>query len=129
MDWQYTFPKITQVKFDQNVWETPEEVTSPTIGFIPILDCFLWFHIGITLKVTLEISSLKVCPNVYRLINLIHKYFIQHFFLKNPYTYPPYYITYFFFICSTLRHLFLMECEIHLPHFFHVFNKLISLIL
>ena len=62
MDWQYTFPKITQVKFDQKVWETLDDLTSPTIGFIPILDCFLWFHIGITFKVILDFTSLKICP-------------------------------------------------------------------
>ena len=62
MDWQYTFPKITQVKFDKKVWETPEDLASPTIGFIPILNCFLWFHIGITVNVILDFTSLKVCP-------------------------------------------------------------------
>ena len=45
-DWQYTCPRIPQVKFDQKIWETPEDLTSPTIGFIRILDFFLWFHIG-----------------------------------------------------------------------------------
>ena len=79
------------------------------------------------MNVTLDISSLKVCPNEYRLIHLLHKYFIYHFFLKHPFTYPPYKITYFFFICSTLRPLFLMECEIDDIHFFPVFNKFISL--
>ncbi|KAK6788581.1 hypothetical protein RDI58_012379 [Solanum bulbocastanum] len=59
-DWQYTCRRIPQVKFDETVWETPEELTSPTIGFIPILDSFFFrFHIGITLKVTLDIISLK----------------------------------------------------------------------
>ena len=68
--WQYICWKIPHVKFDQTVWKTPEDLTSPTIGFIPILDSFLKFHRGIILKVTLNIISLIVCPNVDRLIFL-----------------------------------------------------------
>ncbi|TMX02667.1 hypothetical protein EJD97_020541 [Solanum chilense] len=127
VDWQYTCRRFPEVKFDQTVWETQEDLTSPTIGFIPILDCFFRFHIGTTLKVTLDIASLKVCPNVDRLIHLLDTNFIQHFVLKLPFTYPPYKIPYFFFNCSALRHLYLKECEIHLPRFFQGFNKLISL--
>ena len=102
-NWRYCC-RIQDVKFDHKVCETPEDLTFPAIGFIPILDCFFRFHIGITLKVTLYISSQKVCPNVYRFIHLLHKHFIQHFVLKHPFTYQPYNITYFFYICSTLRH-------------------------
>uniref|UniRef100_A0A3Q7HJ51 F-box domain-containing protein n=1 Tax=Solanum lycopersicum TaxID=4081 RepID=A0A3Q7HJ51_SOLLC len=40
-DWQYICWRIPHVKFDQTVWKTPEHLTSPTIGFIPILDSFL----------------------------------------------------------------------------------------
>ena len=69
-DWQYICWRIPHVKFDQTVWKTPEHLTSPTIGFIPILDSFLKFHRGIILKVTLNIISLIVCPNVDRLIFL-----------------------------------------------------------
>ena len=61
-DCQYTCSKTTQVKFDQKVWETPEDLASSTIIFIPILDWFLWFHIGITFKVILDFTSLKICP-------------------------------------------------------------------
>ena len=67
-DWQYICWRIPHVKFDQTVWKTPEDLTSPTIGFILILDSFLKFHRGIILKITLNIISLKVCPNVDRLI-------------------------------------------------------------
>uniref|UniRef100_M1DX39 F-box/FBD/LRR-repeat protein n=1 Tax=Solanum tuberosum TaxID=4113 RepID=M1DX39_SOLTU len=126
-DWQYTCRRIPQVKFDQTVWETPEDLTSPTIGFIPILRSFFRFHIGITLKVTLDIISLKVCPNVDRLIFLLDTNFIQHFVLKLPFSYPRYSLPFFFFYCSALRHLYLMECEILVPSFFQGFNKLISL--
>ncbi|XP_049403301.1 F-box/FBD/LRR-repeat protein At1g13570-like [Solanum stenotomum] len=127
-DWQYTCRRIPQVKFDQTVWKTPEDLTSPTIGFIPILHSFfLRFHIGITLKVTLDIISLKICPNVDRLIFLLDTKFIQHFVLKLPFTYPRYSLPYFLFYCSALRHLYLMECEIHVPSFFKGFDKLISL--
>ena len=56
------------MKFDETGWKTPEDLTSPTIGFIPILESFLRFHRGIILKVTLNIISLIVCPDVDRLI-------------------------------------------------------------
>ena len=46
-DWQYICWRIPNVKFDQTVWKTPEDLTSPTIGFIPILESFLRFHKGI----------------------------------------------------------------------------------
>ena len=67
-DWQYICCRIPHVKFDQTVWKTPEDLTSPTIGSIPILDSFLKFHRGIILKVTLNIINLIVFPNVDRLI-------------------------------------------------------------
>ncbi|XP_015075263.1 F-box/FBD/LRR-repeat protein At1g13570-like [Solanum pennellii] len=62
VDWQYTCRRFPEVKFDQTVWETQGDLASPTIGFIPILDCFFMFHIGTTLKVTLDIASLKYEP-------------------------------------------------------------------
>ena len=74
-DWQYICCRIPNVKFDQTVWKTPEDLTSPTIGFIPILESFLKFHRGIILKVTLNITSLIVCPDVDRLsfsLNIDH---------------------------------------------------------
>ena len=86
------------MKFDQTVWKTPEDLTSPTIGFIPILDSFLRFHRGIILKATLDIISLKVCPNVDHLIFSLDTDHIQHFVLKLPFTYPPYRFPNFFFI-------------------------------
>ena len=61
-DWPYICCRIPHVKFDQTMWKTPEDLTSPTIGFIPTVDCFLWFHIGIILKVILVFTRLKVCP-------------------------------------------------------------------
>ena len=67
-EWQYICWRIPHVKFDQTVWKTPEDLTSPTIGFIPILESFLRFHRGIILKVTLNIIGLIVCPDVDRLI-------------------------------------------------------------
>ena len=117
------------MKFDQTVWKTPEDLTSPIIGFILILDSFLRFHRGIILKVTLNIISLIVCPNVDHLIFSLDTVHIQHFVLKLPFTYPPYRLPNFFFNCSALRHLYLKECEIQLPCFFKGFNKLIRLIL
>ena len=63
-NWLYTCNRIPHEEFDQTVLETVEELTSPTIRFIPIIDCYLRFHIRITLKVTLENTSIKVCPNV-----------------------------------------------------------------
>ena len=67
-DCQYICWRIPLVKFDQTVWKTPEDLTSPTIAFIPILDSFLRFHRRIILKVTLNIISIIVCPYVNRLI-------------------------------------------------------------
>ncbi|XP_015075264.1 F-box/FBD/LRR-repeat protein At1g13570-like [Solanum pennellii] len=128
-DWQYICWRIPHVKFDQTVWKTPEDLTSPTIGFIPILESFLRFHRGIILKVTLNITSLIVCPDVDRLIFSLDTDHLQHFVLKLPFTYPPYRLPNFFFNCSALRHLYLKECEIQLPCFFKGFNKLIRLIL
>ena len=86
------------MKFDQTVWKTPEDLTSPTIGFIPILDSFLRFHRGIILKVTLNIINLIVFPNVDRLIFSLDTDHIQHFVLKLPFTYAPYRLPNFFFI-------------------------------
>ena len=43
-DWQYICWRIPHVKFHQMVWKTPEDLTSPTIGFIPNIDSFLRFH-------------------------------------------------------------------------------------
>ena len=88
-EWQYICWRIPHVKFDQTVWKTPEDLTSPTIRFIPILDSFLRFHRRIILKVTFNIISIIVCPNVDH---------IQHFVLKLPFTYPPYRFPNFFFI-------------------------------
>ena len=96
-DQQYICWRIPHVKFDQTVWKTPEDLTSPTIGFIPILDSFLRFHRGIILKVTLNIISLIVCPNVDRLIFSLDTDHIQHFVLKLPFTYPPLRLPNFFF--------------------------------
>ena len=88
-DWQYICCRIPHVKFDQTVWKTPEDLTSPTIGFILILDSFLKFHRGIILKITLNIISLKVCPNVDHLIFSLDTIHIQHFALKLQFIYPP----------------------------------------
>ena len=115
------------MKFDQTVWKIPEDLTSPTIGFILILDSFLRFLRGIILKVTLNIISLIVCPNVDSQIFSLSTDHIQHFVLKLPFTYAPYRLPNFFFYCSTLRHLYFMECEIQLQCFFQGFNKLIRL--
>ena len=115
------------MKFDQTVWKTPEELTSPTIGFISILDNFLRFHRGIILKITLNIISLIVCPNVDRLIFSLDTDHIHHFVLKIPFIYPPYRLPNFFFYYSALRHLYFMECEIQLQCFFQGFNKVIRL--
>lgn len=98
-DWQYICWRIAHVKFDQTVWKTPEDLTSPTIGFIPILDSFLRFHRGIILKVTLNIINLIVCPNVDRFIFSPDTDHIQHFVLKLQFTYPPYRLPNFFFDC------------------------------
>ena len=83
-DWQYICWRIPHVKFDQTVWKTQEDLMSPTIGFIPILDCFLRFHIGMTLKVTVDITSLKVCPNLHFLkyLNDLNRWFLFVFFLQ-----------------------------------------------
>ena len=89
-DRQYICWRIPHVKFDQTVWKTPEDLTSPTIGFIPILDSFLRFHRGIILKVTLNIASLIVCPDVDRLIFSLDTDNLLYFVLKLPFTYPPY---------------------------------------
>ena len=97
-DWQYICWRIPHVKFDQTVWKTPEHLTSPTIGFIPILESFLRFHRGIILKVTLNITSLIVCPDVDRLIFSLDIDHIQHFVLEIPFTYPPFRLPNFFFI-------------------------------
>ena len=115
------------MKFDQTVWKTPEDLTSPTIRFIPILDSFLKFHRGKILKITLNIISLIVCPNVDHLIYSLDTVHIQHFVLKLPFTYPPFRLPNFFFYYSALRHLYLMECEIQLPCFFQGFNKVMRL--
>uniref|UniRef100_A0A3Q7G3B8 F-box domain-containing protein n=1 Tax=Solanum lycopersicum TaxID=4081 RepID=A0A3Q7G3B8_SOLLC len=40
-DWKYICWRIPNVKFDETVWKTPEDLTSPTIGFIPNIDSFL----------------------------------------------------------------------------------------
>ena len=98
-DWQYICWRIPHVKFDHTVWKTPEHLTSPTIGFIPILDSFLRFNRGIILKVTLNIISLIVCPDVDRLIFSLDIDHLQHFVLKLPFTYPPYRLPNFFFNC------------------------------
>ena len=125
-DWQYICWRIQHVKFNQTVWKTPEDLTSPIIGFILILDSFLRFHRGIILKVTLNIISLIVCLNVDRLISSLDTYHIKHFVIKHTFIYPPYRLPNFFLL-SALRHLYIMECEIQLPCFFQGFNKLIRL--
>ena len=79
MDWKYICRRTPQVKFDQTAWETPEDLTSPITPFNPILNCFFSFHIRTIFKVTLDISSQKVCHNVYRLIDLLETSFIQTF--------------------------------------------------
>ena len=79
MDWKYICHKILEVKIDQMIWETQEDLTSPIIPFIPILDCFFRFYIGTILKVTLEISSQKVCCNIDCLIHLLDTNFILTF--------------------------------------------------
>ena len=86
------------MKFDQTMWKTPEDLTSPTIGFIRIIDSFLRFHGGIILKVTLNIIILIVCPDVDRLIFSLDTDHLQHFVLKLPFTYPPYRLPNFFLI-------------------------------
>ena len=116
-DWEYICCRVSHVKFDQTMWKTPEDLTSPIIGVILILDSFLRFHRRIILKVTFNIISIIVCPNVDH---------IQHFVLKLPFTYPPYKILYFFFYCSALRHLYLMECEIHLLCFLRDLMSLLA---
>ena len=98
-DWQYICWRIPHVKFDQTVWKIPEDLTSLSIGFIPIIDSFLKFHRGIILKVTLNIISLIVSPDVDRLIFSLDTDHLQHFVLKLPFTYPPYRLPNFFFNC------------------------------
>ena len=95
------------MKFDETVWKTPKDMASPIIGFIPIIHSFLRFHIGIILKVTLNIINLIVCPDVDRFIFSLDTDHLQHFVLKLPFTYPPYRLPNFFFNCSALRHLYL----------------------
>ena len=97
-DCKYICWRIPHVKFDEIVWKIPDDLTSPTIGFIPIIDSFLRFHRGLILKVTLNIISLIVCPNVDRLIFSLDTVHIQHFVLKLPFTYPSFMLPNFFFI-------------------------------
>ena len=97
-DWQYICWRIPHVKFDQTVWKTPEDLMSPTIGFIPILESFLRFHRGIILKVTLNITSLIVCLDVDNLIFSLDTDHLQYFVLKLPFTYPSFMLPNFFFI-------------------------------
>ena len=81
------------------------------------------------MKVTLNIISLIVCPDVDRFIFSLDTDHFQHFVLKIPFTYPPYKLPNFFFNCLALRYLYLKECEIQLSCFFKGFNMLIRLIL
>ena len=88
-DWQYIYWIIPHVKFDQTMLKTPEDLTSPTIKIIPIIYSFLRFQRGIILKVTLNIISLIMCPDVDSLIFSIDTDHLQYFVLKLPFTYPP----------------------------------------
>ncbi|TMW81258.1 hypothetical protein EJD97_010819, partial [Solanum chilense] len=62
-DWQYICWRVPHVKFDQTMWKTPEDLTSPTIGFIPIIDSFLRL---IFKSVTLSFDKFEIlisnCP-------------------------------------------------------------------
>ncbi|XP_049405441.1 F-box/FBD/LRR-repeat protein At1g13570-like [Solanum stenotomum] len=125
--WRYNWCKLPQLKLDQTLWETAEDLISPTIGFTNILCHFLTLHTGPITKFILDIPDLETCPNIDHLIYFLSRNGIQHLVLKPPLSSKPYKLPSSFFTCSQLRHLFLRECLIRPPPVFKGFDKLTSL--
>ncbi|WMV28080.1 hypothetical protein MTR67_021465 [Solanum verrucosum] len=125
--WRYNWCRLPQLKLDQTLWETAEDLISPTIGFTNILCHFLTLHTGPITKFILDIPDIETCPNIDHLIYFLSRNGIQHLVLKPPFSSKPYKLPSSFFTCSQLRHLFLRECLIRPPPVFKGFDRLISL--
>ncbi|XP_060214953.1 F-box/FBD/LRR-repeat protein At1g13570-like [Lycium barbarum] len=124
--WRYNWCRLPQLKLDQTLWKTVEDLISPTIGFTNVLCHLLTLHTGPITKFTLDIPDLKSCPNIHHLIYFLSRYDIQHFVLKPPLG-DQYKLPSSFFTCLQLRHLTLHRCLIRSPPLFKGFDRLIGL--
>ncbi|XP_059315544.1 F-box/FBD/LRR-repeat protein At1g13570-like [Lycium ferocissimum] len=124
--WRYNWCRVPQLKLDQTLWETTEDLISPAIGFANIVYPLLALHTGQITKFTLDIPDLKTCPNIDNLIHFLTRNGIQHFVLKPPLG-DRYKLPSSFFTSLRLRHLTLQRCIIRPPPVFKGFDGLISL--
>ncbi|KAH0649537.1 hypothetical protein KY285_034785 [Solanum tuberosum] len=124
--WRYNWCRLPQLKLDQTLWKTTEDLMSPTIGFTIILCRLFAVHAGPITKFTLDIPDLITCPTIDHLIYFLSRNGIQHLVLKFPLG-NPYKLPSSFFISSSLMHLTLTRCQISPPPIFKGFDRLINL--
>ncbi|XP_047251577.1 F-box/FBD/LRR-repeat protein At1g13570-like [Capsicum annuum] len=111
--WRYNWCRLPQLKLDQTLWETTNDLISPTDQFLS----------SFSLSLILDPVDF---PKIDNLIYFLSRSGIQHLVLQLP-TGNLYKLPSSFFICLQLRHLTLQRCLVRPPPVFKGFDRLISL--
>ncbi|XP_060195527.1 F-box/FBD/LRR-repeat protein At1g13570-like [Lycium barbarum] len=124
--WRYNWCRLPELTLDQALWETTDNVISPTARFTNIFYHLLTLHVGPILKFTLSVADLGNCPKIDNLICFLSRNGIQHLVLQFPKR-SLYKLPSSFFTCFQMRHLSLHNCSINPPPVFKGFDNLVSL--
>ncbi|KAM3377616.1 F-box/FBD/LRR-repeat protein like [Capsicum galapagoense] len=124
--WRYNWCRLPQLKLDQTLWETTNDLISPTVRFTDVVFHLLTLHAGPIPKFILSIVDPVDFPKIDNLIYFLSRSGIQHLVLQLP-TGNLYKLPSSFFICLQLRHLTLQRCLVRPPPVFKGFDRLISL--
>ncbi|XP_059315078.1 F-box/FBD/LRR-repeat protein At1g13570-like [Lycium ferocissimum] len=124
--WRYNWCRRTELMLDASPWISQMD---PTIKFTNTINQIMTLHEGPVTKFTLDVGSLKSCPNIDNFINFLFRNGIQHLVLRLPSVQwgKIYKVPSSLFTCLQLRHLSLHHCLIHPPSVLQGFHKLISL--
>nr|XP_009786907.1 PREDICTED: F-box/FBD/LRR-repeat protein At1g13570-like [Nicotiana sylvestris] len=125
-NWRYKWCKLPQLKLDQTLWETTNDLIPPTVKITDIIYQLLTLHVGHISKFILSIFDLINCPKIDNLIYFLSRNGIQHLVLQFPIG-NPYKLPSSFFTCLQLRHVTLHRCILRTPPVFKGFHRLLSL--
>lgn len=125
-NWRYNWCRLPQLKLDQTLWETTNDLISPTVRFTDVIYHLLTLHAGPISKFILSIIDPVDFSKIDNLIYFLSRSGIQHLVLQLP-TGNLYKLPSSFFTCLQLRHLTLQRCLVCPPPEFKGFGRLISL--
>ncbi|XP_019242344.1 PREDICTED: F-box/FBD/LRR-repeat protein At1g13570-like, partial [Nicotiana attenuata] len=83
-NWRYKWCRLTQLKLDQTLWETTNDLIPPTVKITDIIYQLLTLHVGHISKFILSVFDLINCPKIDNLIYFLSRNGIQHLVLQFP---------------------------------------------